>query len=225
MRIKGMPLEERPREKLLYYGKDALSNAELLAILLRTGTREKSALELSNEVLSLTEDGLINLCECTPEELSGIPGIGEAKACQIIAAAELGRRIATYPRKQKVSVGNPQDIVQLYMEKMRYFKEEHFCALLLDTKGRVIEDVEVSVGDLNSAPVHPREVFRQAVRRSAAAVALVHNHPSGDPEPSREDLEITMQLQDTAEVLGIQLVDHIIIGDGVYTSLKTEELM
>ena len=225
MKIKRMPLEERPREKLLYYGKDALSNTELLAILLRTGTREKSALELSNEVLSLNEDGLVNLCECTPEELSGIPGIGEAKACQIIAAAELGRRIATYPRKQKVSVGNPQDIVQLYMEKMRYFKEEHFCALLLDTKGRVIEDVEVSIGDLNSAPVHPREVFRQAVRRSAAAVALVHNHPSGDPEPSREDLEITMQLQDTAEVLGIQLVDHIIIGDGVYTSLKTEELM
>lgn len=225
MKMKRLPEEERPREKLLYYGKEALSNAELLAILLRTGTREKSVLELSQEVLSMNEEGLMNLCECTPEELSAIPGIGKAKACQILAAAELGRRIATYPRPQKASVGNPEDIVRLCMERMRYFKEEHFFALLLDTKGKVIEEVEVSVGDLNSAPVHPREVFRQAVRRSAAAVALVHNHPSGDPSPSREDTEITARLQDTAEILGIQLVDHIIIGDGIYTSMRSEGLM
>lgn len=223
--IKRLPQEERPREKLLYSGKESLSNAELLAILLRTGTREKSVLELANEVISLSEDGIVNLCECTPEELTRIRGMGEAKICQVLAAVELGRRVATYPRKQKVSIGNPEDIVQLCMEKMRYYKEEHFCVILMDTKGKVIEEVEVSVGDLNSAPVHPREVFRQAVRRSAAAVALVHNHPSGDPVPSNDDLIITARLQETAEILGIQLVDHIIIGDGDYISLKTEELM
>lgn len=225
MKIKKLPDEERPREKLLYQGKESLSNAELLAILLRTGTHEKSVLELAQEVISMNEDGILNLCECAPEELARIKGMGDAKICQVLAAVELGKRVATYPRKSRAVIGRPEDIVQLCMEKMRYYKEEHFCALLMDTKGKVIEEVEVSVGDLNSAPVHPREVFRQAVKRSAAAVALVHNHPSGDPMPSREDLDITARLMETAEILGIKLVDHIIIGDGIYTSLKSEDLM
>lgn len=225
MQIKGLPTQERPREKLLHQGKESLSNGELLAILLRSGTREKSALELAGEIISMTEDGIVYLQECSPEELAAVKGIGTAKACQILAAVELGKRVSTYPRRQKDAVGSPGDIVRLFMEKMRYYKKEHFCVLLLDTKGKVIGETEVSVGDLNSTMIHPREVFFQAVRRSAAAVALIHNHPSGDPSPSREDIETTGRLMESAAILGISIVDHIIIGDGVYTSLKSEGLM
>lgn len=225
MIIKKMPDMERPREKLFLQGKETLNNAELLAILLRTGTREKSALELAHEIISINDEGLPGLCENTPEELARIKGVGKAKACQILAAIELGRRVATHPRKERISIEKPGDIAELFMEKMRYYKEEHFSTLLLDTKGKIIEEVEVSVGDLNSAPVHPREVFKQAVKRSAAAVVLIHNHPSGDPSPSTEDLDITLRLIESAKILGISVIDHIIIGDGVYTSLKSEELM
>lgn len=225
MIIKTMPDMERPREKLFLQGKETLNNAELLAILLRTGTREKSALELAHEIIAINDEGLPGLCENTPEELARIKGVGKAKACQILAAIELGRRVATHPRKERISIEKPGDIAELFMEKMRYYKEEHFSTLLLDTKGKIIEAVEVSVGDLNSAPVHPREVFKQAVKRSAAAVVLIHNHPSGDPSPSTEDLDITLRLIESAKILGISVIDHIIIGDGVYTSLKSEELM
>lgn len=225
MIIKKMPDMERPREKLFLQGKETLNNAELLAILLRTGTREKSALELAHEIIAINDEGLPGLCENTPEELARIKGVGKAKACQILAAIELGRRVATHPRKERISIEKPGDIAELFMEKMRYYKEEHFSTLLLDTKGKIIEEVEVSVGDLNSAPVHPREVFKQAVKRSAAAVVLIHNHPSGDPSPSTEDLDITLRLIESAKILGISVIDHIIIGDGVYTSLKSEELM
>lgn len=225
MKIKRLPNQERPREKLMYRGKETLSNAELLAIILRTGNREKSAIELAHELISLSDDGLAGLGECTPEELASINGIGEAKICQILAAIELGRRAAALPRKERISVGCPGDIVQLFMEKMRYYKEEHFCILLLDTKGKIIEENEISVGDLNSAPVHPREVFKPAIRRSASAVALIHNHPSGDPLPSAEDVEVTKRLMDAADIVGIQVVDHIIIGDGIYCSMKSDGLM
>ncbi len=225
MRIKGMPQDERPREKMLYQGKEKLSNSELLAILLRSGFRDKSALELANDILSVSDEGLLYLEDCSLEELSSVKGIGTAKACQIMAALELGKRAATSPRKKKPSVGSPGDIVRLFMEKMRYYKKEHFKVLLLDTKGKIIEETEVSVGDLNGAMVHPREVFLQAVRRSAAAVVLLHNHPSGDPEPSMEDVETTERLVESARILGINIVDHIIIGDGVYTSMKSEGLM
>ena len=225
MKIKGLPEGERPREKMMYQGKESLSNGELMAILLRTGTREKSALELAGDILSFSDEGLPYLSECTPEELASIKGVGIAKACQIMAAVELGKRASTYPRKDRSEIGSPADIVNLFMEKMRYYKKEHFCVLLLNTKGKVIEEVEVSIGDLNSTMIHPREVFHKAVRRSAASVVLIHNHPSGDPSPSMEDIETTERLMESARILGISIVDHIIIGDGVYTSLKSEGLM
>ena len=224
-KIKGLPNEERPREKMIYQGKESLSNAELLAVLLRTGTREKSALELASDILSMNENGILHLEDCSIEELASIKGVGSAKACQVMAAIELGKRVAAYPRRKKAEIGRPEDIADLVMEKMRYYKKEHFCVLLLNTRGQVIEENEVSVGDLNGAMVHPREVFLQAVRRSAAAVALIHNHPSGDPSPSPEDVGITARLMESAEILGIKIVDHIIIGDGIYTSMKTEGLM
>lgn len=225
MKIKGLPNEERPREKMIYQGKESLNNAELLAVLLRTGTREKSALELASDILSMNENGILHLEDCSMEELASIKGVGSAKACQVMAAIELGKRVAAYPRRKKAEIGRPEDIADLVMEKMRYYKKEHFCVLLLNTRGQVIEENEVSVGDLNGAMVHPREVFLQAVRRSAAAVALIHNHPSGDPSPSPEDVGITARLMESAEILGIKIVDHIIIGDGIYTSMKTEGLM
>ena len=210
---------------MIYQGKESLNNAELLAVLLRTGTREKSALELASDILSMNENGILHLEDCSMEELASIKGVGSAKACQVMAAIELGKRVAAYPRRKKAEIGRPEDIADLVMEKMRYYKKEHFCVLLLNTRGQVIEENEVSVGDLNGAMVHPREVFLQAVRRSAAAVALIHNHPSGDPSPSPEDVGITARLMESAEILGIKIVDHIIIGDGIYTSMKTEGLM
>lgn len=225
MRIKRLPVEERPREKLIYSGKESLTNAELLAIILRTGTKEKSALELAQEVIALNDEGLISLGECTPEELAEVKGIGKAKICQVLAAVELGRRTAALPRKERIAIGCPQDIARIFMERMRYYQEEHFCILLLDTKGKIIEENEISIGDLSSAPVHPREVFKPAIRRSAAAIALIHNHPSGDPSPSSEDLAITERLVEAAEIVGIKVVDHVIMGDGEYISLKSEGLM
>lgn len=225
MKIKRLPQEERPREKLLFYGKEALSTAELLAILLRTGTKEKSALEIAQEVLAMDESGILYLENCCPEELANIKGMGTAKACQVLAAVELGKRAATRKGKAKKQIANPDDIVQLFMEKMRYYKKEHFQVLLIDAKGRIIEETEVSIGDLCSTVIHPREVFSQAIRRGAASVLFVHNHPSGDPQPSQEDVETTERLVKAAGILGIYVLDHIIIGDGRYVSMKGKGLM
>ena len=225
MKLKGLPQEERPREKLLFQGKESLSSAELLSILLHTGTKEKTAIQLAQEILSLDESGLLFLQNCTPEELQKIKGMGEAKVCQLLAAVELGKRVETHPRKIKKEITNPDDIVQLFMGRMRYYKKEHFMVLLINAKGKILEECEVSIGDLCSTLIHPREVFSQAVKRSAAAVVLIHNHPSGDPSPSREDLETTRRLTEAAQILGINVLDHIIIGDGTYKSLKSEGLM
>ena len=159
MRIQGMPKEERPREKMIFAGKEALSNSELLAILLRAGTKNKSALQIAAEILSQNESGILYLESCSPEELSEIKGVGMAKACQILAAVELGKRIASHPPKVRKEIENPDDIVQLFMGKMRYYKKEHFKVLLINAKGEILEEHEVSIGDLCSTPVHPREVF------------------------------------------------------------------
>ncbi len=225
MKIKGLPKEERPREKLLFYGKESLSTAELLAILLRTGTKEKSALEIAQDVLAMHESGILYLENCSPEELAGIKGMGTAKACQVLAAVELGRRAAIHPGKTRKQITNPDDIVQLFMEKMRYYKQEHFQVLLVNAKGRIMEEAEVSVGDLCSTVIHPREVFSQAIKRGAASVLFVHNHPSGDPQPSQADVKTTKQLVEAATILGIHVLDHIIIGDGRYASMKEMGLM
>lgn len=225
MNIKGLPQEERPREKLLFYGKEALSTAELLAILIRSGTKEKSAIEVAQELLALDENGVLFLENSSSEELAAVKGVGTAKACQILAAIELGKRAATHPKKIGNNIANPDDIVQLFREKMRHYKKEHFNVLLINAKGQIIEETEVSVGDLCSTLIHPREVFCQAVKRSAASVIFVHNHPSGDPNPSRQDIETTERLVKSAGILGIHVLDHIIIGDGRYISMKQEGLM
>ncbi|QAT43062.1 RadC family protein [Aminipila luticellarii] len=225
MIIRELPIDERPREKLMIYGTSALSNAELLSVIIRTGTNNKSAVALANEVLTYRENGIAFLMECLPEELAEIQGIGQAKACQIVAAVELGKRIATKPKEMRIHVNNPEVIADLFMEKMRYYKKEFFNVVILNTKGEVIAVENVAIGDLNCTIIHPREIFCKAVRKSASAVIFVHNHPSGNPAPSREDIDITQRLVKAGEILGIKVLDHIIIGDGTFLSFRNKNLM
>lgn len=225
MNIRKLPEEERPREKLLRTGKENLSTAEILAILLRSGTKEKSALELASELMTVSAEGIGFLAECRPEELAKIRGIGLAKACEILAAVELGRRIASRPSAKRTSITSAQDIAQIFMERMRYYKKEHFVSLMLNVKGEIIEEAKISVGDLCSSTTHPREVFVDAVRRSAGSVVFLHNHPSGDPEPSQTDVETTLRLMEAGNILGIPVLDHIVIGDGCYVSMKARGMI
>ena len=225
MNIRKLPEDERPREKLLRTGKENLSTAEILAILLRSGTKEKSALELASELMTVSAEGIGFLAECRPEELAKIRGIGLAKACEILAAVELGRRIASRPSAKRTSITSAQDIAQIFMERMRYYKKEHFVSLMLNAKGEIIEEAKISVGDLCSSTTHPREVFVDAVRRSAGSVVFLHNHPSGDPEPSQTDVDTTLRLMEAGNILGIPVLDHIVIGDGCYVSMKARGMI
>ncbi len=225
MNIRRLPNEEKPREKLLREGKEKMSNTELLAMLIGSGTKEKSALQLASEIISLDSGGIRYLGECRPEELTAVNGIGEAKACEILAAAELGRRIASLPSRKGVIISSSSDIADMFMGRMRYYKKEYFISLMISAKGEIIEENQVSVGDLCSSTTHPREVFVEAVRRSAGSVVFVHNHPSGDPTPSRMDIETTKRLIEAGNILGIPVLDHIVIGDGCYVSMRAKGLI
>ncbi len=217
--IKDLPEQERPREKLKFLGPGALSNAELLAVLLRSGTRQETATALASRLLAVS-GSLRALADLTLEEMEQVKGVGLAKAVQVKAAFELGRRLATAPRGDQDRITNPRLAAELFMEDLRYKKKEYFELLLLNTKNQVISRERISVGCLSSSIVHPREIFTIPVRKSAASVILVHNHPSGDPTPSQEDLEVTRRLVEAGQILGIAVQDHIIIGDGCYISFK-----
>ncbi len=223
MVIKELPFEERPREKMSRYGSEALSNVELTALLLRTGTREKSAIELAQDLFR--KGGFPFLAECSIEELSSVRGIGTAKACQLKAALELGKRMTRSAAYERPPVSSSSDVAEMFMEEMRYLKKEVFRVLLLNSKGRIISTETVSVGDLNSAFANPREVFAPALKRGAAAIIAVHNHPSGDPQPSMDDRATTAKLFEVGKLLGIRLLDHIIIGDGRYISFREKQLL
>lgn len=225
MNIREMPEEEKPREKLLKEGSARLSTTELLAVLIGSGTKDKSAVELAGQILSLDRSGLRFLAECSPEELGRIKGLGKAKVCTVLAAVELGKRIAAAPVPERSAIRSSGDIADIFMEKMRYYKKEYFICLMINAKGEIIEETEVSIGDLCSSSTHPREVFVNAVRRSAGSVVFLHNHPSGDPSPSETDIQTTRRLAEAGEILGIPVLDHIIIGDGVYVSLKARGMM
>ncbi|MEG2983554.1 MAG: DNA repair protein RadC [Peptostreptococcaceae bacterium] len=214
-----MALEERPREKMLTNGEKSLSNAELLAIILRTGTKKQSVLELANYILNKDIQGIRWLNDITIQELCEIDGIGLSKASQIKAALELGIRISSAkPTRYKVT--NPWDIYKFYIEGLRYLNKEIFKIILLNTKNEIICDVDISVGTLNMSVVHPREVFREAIKRSSNKIILMHNHPSGNIDPSNEDKKVTSRLIKCGELIGIEVIDHIIIGDGLYYSFK-----
>lgn len=217
--VKEMALEERPREKMLNNGEKSLSNAELLAIILRTGTKKQSVLELANYILNKDSQGIRWLKDITVQELCEIDGIGISKATQIKAALELGIRISSAkPTKYKVT--NPWDIYKYYMESLRYLNKEIFKIILLNTKNEIICDIDISVGTLNMSLVHPREVFREAIKRNSNKIILMHNHPSGNIEPSNEDKNVTLRLIKCGDLIGIEVIDHIIIGDGLYYSFK-----
>jgi DNA repair protein RadC len=219
MLIKDYPREERPRERFLQNGPQSLSNQELLALLLRTGTKEESVLQLSNRLIQSFE-GLRLLKEASVEEMTEIKGIGEAKAIQILASVELGRRINQLNDQDRYVIRSPEDGANYCMEEMRFLTQEHFVCLYLNTKNQVLHKRTVFIGSLNASIVHPREVFKEAFRRSAASIICLHNHPSGDPSPSREDIEVTKRLVECGKIIGIEVLDHIIIGEHKYVSLK-----
>ncbi|MDV0447278.1 hypothetical protein MsAg5_11580 [Methanosarcinaceae archaeon Ag5] len=220
LKIKDISPGERPQERLLKSGSDSLSNAELLAVILRTGTKNQNVLDLCQGMLS--DNSLKKLSRMSVSELKKIHGIGETKACQIIALFELSRRLESFTDEPKRRIKSPEDIYQFIYPKIREEKREKFIILCLDSKNRVIREEVVSIGSLNASIVHPREIFRPALLESAAAIVLIHNHPSGDPAPSPEDLDVTARLAGCGRLLGIDVLDHIIVGDGCFISLKQE---
>ncbi|MEB3100379.1 RadC family protein [Ferviditalea candida] len=222
--LRDVPKEERPRERMLQHGAQALSNAELLAILLRTGTFSESAVGLAHRVL-MESGGLRNLTDLSTDQLMAIKGIGTAKALQIKAGIELGRRLARTAMEQTVKIRSPKDAADYMMESMRYLQKEHFVCLFLNTKNQVLAEETLSMGSLNASIVHPREVFRAAIKKSSASIICLHNHPSGDPSPSPEDIHLTRRLVQAGELIGIEVLDHVIIGDRRYVSLKEQGLM
>jgi DNA repair protein RadC len=223
--IKELPISERPREKLQKFGPESLSNDELIAIIIRTGNKVDSAIDLGRKVLSLDNRGLGYLRDTTFQELMEVKGIGDCKAAQILAAIEIGKRLSYGDAISKVKITEPSTIADLYMDEMRYLQKEHFKIALLDTKNQIIVTEEISVGTLNASIVHPRDVFKVAIKRNANSIILIHNHPSGDPVPSNEDINITNRLVDAGNLIGIKVLDHIIIGDNRYISFKEKNLI
>jgi DNA repair protein RadC len=221
--IKEIPLNDRPREKMAANGAAVLTDAELIAILLRTGTAEKSAIDIASE---MTADGGLykRLAGITRlNELTNIKGLGQAKAATVLAALEIGRRIASAKPIEKIHLSCPQDVADFLMPRLRYAAKEQFVVILLNNKNKVIGTEVVSEGSLSSSVVHPREVYAPAILHHAAAIMVAHNHPSGDPKPSIEDEEITRLLLRSGKVLGIPMIDHVIIGDGNYYSFLENE--
>lgn len=223
--IKDLPLSERPREKLCSFGAESLSNAELLAIIIRTGHREDTAIDVAQRILSLDNRGISFLSDVSIQELTSVKGIGECKAAQILAAIEIGKRLNRRGSYDKVKVNSPIVIVNLMMDEMRYLNKEHFRIAILDTKNQILVIENISIGTLNASIVHPRDVFKIAIKRNANSIILIHNHPSGDPSPSNEDINITQRLVETGNLIGIKVLDHIIIGDNKYISFKEKNLI
>ena len=218
--IRELPAVERPREKLFGYGCKHLSNTELIALLIGSGTREASAITLAGRVLAMTEFGLTALKGASPEELLAIKGIGEASASRILAAAELGSRITAETTYGRQRIFGADDVYKMFAPEFSGEKQEIVTALMLNAKYEVIGREVISKGGIVSAFVQPRDVFRPAVKRGATGIIVIHNHPSGDPTPSKDDLAATDQIEKAGEMIGVKLIDHIIIGSGRHVSLR-----
>ena len=216
---KNLPVSIRPRERLASIGTSALSDAELIAVVLGTGARGTTSLQMAQRLLSRFEMiGKLGAADFS--DLANIEGIGPAKAAQILAAVELGKRAASEKSTPRMPLNSPQAAADMLLPKMRYLETEHFQALILNNKNQLIKSVGVSVGALSAAVIHPRELFKTAIRCNAAGVIVAHNHPSGDVVPSREDIILTRRLVEAGRILGIDLIDHLIIGDGRWLSFK-----
>ncbi len=222
--IRELPQGERPRERLKAYGAKHLSNTELIAILLRTGLQGENVLSLASRVLSQL-DGLAGLGRSTFAELCSLRGLSEAKACQLLASLELGRRSVSLSPEERVTINSPQDVANLVMAEMAALNQEHLRVVMLNTKNEVLSTQEIYVGNVNSSVVRPAEVIRPAVRDNAPSIIVVHNHPSGDPTPSPEDVSITQELVAAGKLLGVEVLDHVVIGSGNrYVSLNEKGL-
>lgn len=219
MNIKKMPIDDRPREKILQKGVTSLSNAELLAVLLRTGGRGNSAISIARE-LAGTPEKLLSLRNAKPEELATQKGIGPAKAVTVIAALELGRRLAMLEATERQSISSTTDAVNIFMAQLRHESKENALALLLNARAQVLCLEKLAQGSLVSTIVQPSEVFQVAIMHKAAALILAHNHPSGDPKPSAADISFTDRVVKAGTIMGIPVIDHIVIGDGRYFSFR-----
>ncbi len=218
LRICDMQKDERPRERLIKHGASALGDSELLAIILRTGTRKENVINLCQRMLS--QYNLKQLSQTNISQLMNIHGIKESKAAQIAACFEIARRLEAFNEEVKPVIHSPEDVYRRIYPGLRGQKKEKFIELCLDTKNQVIKEDIISIGSLNANIVHPREVFKTALAESAAHIIVAHNHPSGDPAPSKEDIEITRKLVETGKIMGIEVLDHIIIGEGRHFSMK-----
>ncbi len=221
--IRDFPTEERPRERLRNRGAGNLSNPELMAILLRTGLEGENVIAMATRLLA-TVGGLQGLSRSNFDDLCLMKGISNAKACQLLAGIELGRRVAALEPDESPRIGSPADVASLYMPEMSAFDREHMRIVLLNTKNQIVATDDLYVGSVNAALVRPAEVFASAVRRNLPAVMVVHNHPSGDPTPSPEDVRLTGQLVEAGRLLDIEVVDHIVIGQGRFVSMREQKL-
>ncbi len=221
-KIKDLPEFERPREKLIKKGAKALKKEELLAILLRTGLKGKNAIEIANDIL--VKYGDKKLLDVSYEELRNLRGVGPTKAIQILAAIELGSRLFKERSEKEIYINSPEDVVK-EINHIKENKKENFVVLYLDARNRLIYKETVSIGTLNASLVHPREVFEPALRNFAVQIILAHNHPSGDPEPSEDDLIITRRLIEAGKILGIEVTDHIILAKNIFFSFKDKALI
>lgn len=221
--MKSLPFDERPIEKLIKNGQKILTNSELLAIILRTGNKKESVLGLSNKLFN--KYNLKSLSRIRTASLKKELGIGNVKACQIIACFELGKRLAAFKEDKMPVIKNAKDIAKLFVPEMGSLEKEHFKGVYLDSRKRIIKQENIFIGSLNESIVHPREIFKIALDENAAAIIILHNHPSGNPSPSNSDIEITKELVKAGNLLGIEILDHIIIGGKKYVSLKEKGLI
>ena len=223
LKISEIPSSERPRERMLFYGAKSLSNEELLSLILRTGNKDLNVVELSYRIIH-SVGGLNGLFNASARELMEIKGVKEAKATQILALCELYKRFKLCePKSFKIS--KPSDVAELLLDELRVLQQEVLILITLNTKNRIISKKEIFKGGLNTSLVHPREIFKEAVKDSAASIIICHNHPSGDPTPSRDDINITTRLKECGKMMGIELLDHLIIGDNRFISLKEKDIL
>ena len=224
--MKELPKSEQPYEKFLLYGAENLSDGELLAIILRTGTKGMSAISLANHIISAGEKtGILNLARLSITDLKKLPGIGQVKAVQIKCIAELSKRVYKAEKQMTLSFRSPKTVAAYYMEEFRLKQQEHMLLIMLNTKSRLIAEKVMFKGTVNASIVSPREIFMEAIHHEAVYIILLHNHPSGDPTPSGEDIALTRRIQEAGRLMDIQLIDHIIIGDHKYLSFSEEDLL